>query len=337
MSGSGSWQNLLPDEQAQRLYADLYLHALPASQASEKLRRYFEPWKRARVIRTDGQQILPTGPIMTDNDLEILRDWFKDMSEAMSHAVLDELSAYGNIALDLAGRKSAEQNYIDNILTIMICALTLDSQVFYLLREELMGTYPDRDFAGTFFFWGYGFSGGPSRIFGFTTYGRWQGPRIHVLRSHGLDRTIIKAVLRSAGTFELIQQLTLEKPEILFYGEKSPSSLTPGITDELRQARIIEADDPPRLSIPVFTKQKMNSVVGVFNGVAEKIKQRFLSGINDLDDLINKCSFRKCTKADIYCMLFHLSYSYAADKLVENRTIPDFPESAGGEWGVWIH
>jgi len=207
MSGSGSWQNLLPDEQTQRLYADLYPNGLPAIQANEKLHHLLAPWKRARVIRLDDQRVVPIGPIMMDNDLEILQGWFKDISEGMSNAVLDELSEYRSLAINLAGHKSSERNYINNIMTIMICALTLDSQVFSLLRKELMGTYPNRDFAGTFFFWGYGFSGGPSRIFGFTTYGRWQGPRIHVLRSHGLDRTIIKAVLRRAETFKYIQHL----------------------------------------------------------------------------------------------------------------------------------
>jgi len=39
----------------------------------------------------------------------------------------------------------------------------------------------------------------------------------------------------------------------------------------------------------------------------------------------------------VLCMLFHLSYSYAADTLVDRGVIEDFPKSAGGEWGVWIH
>lgn len=339
MSGSGSWQNLLPDEQARKRYAGIYPYGIPAVQAREKLGQYLDPWERTHIIRLHGRRIIPTGPIMTDNDLEILKGWFKDISDDMTRAVEDNLPAYRHLALDLAGRRASERSYVDNILTIMICALTLDSRVFSLLRQELMGTYPGRGLAGTFFFWGYGFSGGPSRIYGFTTYGSWQGPPIHVLRSHELDREVIKSVLRRRNTVEFIQGLAGQKEKgsrPLSEGAIHPAGSS-GIIDDLRQAQILEEDDPLRLNIPVFSDPTLFEEGKLVEQVSERIKHGFMSRISDLHILLDRCSFRQCTRADVYCMLFHLSYSFAADKLVAYGTIPDFPESAGGEWGVWIH
>jgi len=338
MSGSGSWQNLLPDEQARQLYAEIYPGGLPAAQAKEKLGRYLDPWETAHIIAVDGGRVSPLGPIMTDNDLAILAEWFSEISTIMSRAVADNTPAYRRLSIDLAGPGSSEQSYVDNIMTIIVCALTLDSQVFSLLRKELMGTYPDRNFAGTFFFWGYGFSGGPARIFGFTTYG-WPGPSIHVIRSHGLDREGLKAVLRRRGAIELIQSLALERAENdrrLSVAEPYASGI-PGTITKLRETGIVAGVDPLRLSIPVLSSRVMISVGPLFQQVAEKIKQKFLARLDDLDDLISRCSFRRCTRPDIYCMLFHLAYSFAADKLVEGGIIPDFPQRAAGEWGVWIH
>ena len=338
MSGSGNWQSLLPDEAARKLYAGIYPDGLPALQANEKLHYYLDPWQRAHIIRLDDQQVFPTGPIMTNGDLRILQDWFNDISGGMAQAVLDKLPEYEQAATELASPKSG-RGYVDNILTILICALTLDSQVFFRLRKELMGTYPGRDFAGTFFFWGYGFSGGPLRIFGFTTYGRWRGLRIHVIRSRNLDREKIKTILRRADTFEFIQQLILEKTNshLPISGENLYPSENHDIINDLKLAGIAEGHDPPRLCIPVLSDQAMIAAAWLIQEVSEEITENFLSRIKKIDGLISQCSFRRCTRADIYCLLFHLAYSYAADKLVEKGAIPGFPSSAGGEWGVWVN
>jgi hypothetical protein len=81
----------------------------------------------------------------------------------------------------------------------------------------------------------------------------------------------------------------------------------------------------------------MVPAVELFRTVSGKIIDRINGSMGSLKELVNRCSFSQCTWPDILCMLFHLAYSCAADKLVEKGTIPDFPQSAGGEWGVWIH
>jgi hypothetical protein len=58
--------------------------------------------------------------------------------------------------------------------------------------------------------------------------------------------------------------------------------------------------------------------------------------MGQLRGLVSGCSFARCSLPDTLCMLFHLAYSYAADALVLEGVLPDFPERAGGEWGVWL-
>jgi hypothetical protein len=81
----------------------------------------------------------------------------------------------------------------------------------------------------------------------------------------------------------------------------------------------------------------MVPAVELFRTVSGLIMGRIIDRMDGLKELVNRCSFSQCSWSDILCMLFHLAYSYAADKLVEKGTIPDFPQSACGEWGVWIH
>jgi hypothetical protein len=339
MSGSGSWQNLLPDESSRHLYAEIYPAGAPLLQEDNRLRQLLDSWQKATIVRYDGKNVVPLGPIMMDDDLVTLNPWFQDISDSMCMAVLERLPEYQSLASSLAGNISSNKHKLENILTVQICAHTLDSWVFAQLRKKQIGKYPPRDFAGDFFFWGYAFTTGPKKIFGFTTYGGWGGPRLHMIRSHGLDRSRIIALLRRRDTWDYLQHL--------FSSRHTNDRVTSGgdlhqaqegkIVDSLRHVEILERDDPPRLAIPIFTGRDMEQAITIYEAVSGKI----MSHINDrkkkLEALVSQCSFAKCSWPDILCMLFHLAYSYAADKLVARGTIPEFPESAGGEWGVWVH
>lgn len=337
MAGSGSWQNLLPDEAAKQLYGQIYPEGRSLSAGDDPIHPYLEAWERGGIIRIEGQRAVPTGPVITDNDLDILDAWFRDISDTMCTAIWDHLPEYQIQAKALAGKTSGTPEQFDNILTIQICAHTLDSWVFSYLREAMMGTYSPRDFAGTFFFWGYGFAHGAKRIFGFTTYGGSTFLRLHVLRSHGLDRERLKTALRQYATMDYLQGL-LNPGLGRGAAHRQPASPeTERIVDSLRQIKIITDSTPPRLAIPIFTEEAMQRAVQLYQSVTEKIVGRFISRMDDLKLLIEKCSFARCLPSDVLCMLFHLSYSYAADALVEKGTIPEFPQGAGAEWGVWVH
>jgi len=339
MSGSGSWQNLLPDEPSQRLYAEIYPQGALRPSGGEELSRLIDSWERSAIVRIDNQRIIPLGPIMTDGDLNILDSWFRGVSGFMVEAVLERLDDYRALALNLAGGKPAAAGELENILTIQICAHTLDSWVFTLLRRDLVGVYPYRDFAGDFFFWGYAFARGPQRIFGFTTYGGRGSTLLHVIRSHGMDREDLKGLLRRRDVWDCLQSVFASEGL-----DRGPSS-RPGrgsyrdkrAEEALIEAGILRPGDPPGLAIPVFHGRDMEMAARLYQDVSDRIINYMTTGLDDLRSLIGECSFAACSWPDVMCMLFHLSYSFAADKLVEEGVIPDFPQSARGEWGVWIH
>ena len=339
MSGSGSWQNLLPDEPARRLYAELYPEAEIPEDLSNRHELLLSAWRRAAIIKSEGQKILSLGPIMTDEDLEILGPWFEAVSDTMCAAVWERLPDYRLLASRFAGGKSASKEEIENVLTIQVCAHTLDSWVFALLRRELIGTYPPRDFAGSFFFWGYAFAKGPERIFGFTTYGGRSGGSLHVIRSHGLDRERLKAVLRRRDTFDFLEHFASDRLTngVGLTGQDYSGPGFENTVNLLREVKILKPDDPPRLAVPVFTYPDMKLAAELYEAVSAKIIKTFSAGPDELKVLISQSTFARCSRPDILCMLFHLAYSYAADKLVKKGVFPDFPREAGGEWGVWIH
>jgi len=333
MSGSGSWQYLLPDEASRRLYTGIYPNGASWPKQDRQQRQLLASWQKAAIVRSDGQKAVPLGPLMTDHDLDILKPWFRDISDAMCAAVQERLPEYQTLAMRLAGRTSGARQEVENILTIQICAHTLDSGVFSLLRQELIGTYPPRDFAGNFFFWGYAFAFGPKRIFGFTTYGIRRRIRLHVIRSHGLDREPLKTLLRRSETLDYLLDLGPGERA----GQEEASTRSGKIVDSLRKAEILEPNDPPRLAIPVFTDREMEPAVKLYEAVSSQVVSRFMARMDELKGLVSRCSFARCSWPDTLCMLFHLAYSYATDQLVEKGTIPEFPGSAGGEWGVWMH
>ena len=337
LSGAGSWQNLLTNEALKQLYSDIYPAGIRFPETNHKLVQIFETWAQASIVRLENDKVIPLGPLMTDEDLNILKPWFEAISGVMCTSVKERLAEYRSLASTLA--HGLDQGGTENIMTILVGAHTLDSWVFAALREELIGAYSPRGFAGDFFFWGYAFSEGPERIFGFTSYGGLGRRRIHVIRSHGLDRESLKSVLRQRENLIFLHSL---------YPKNEPGGRPPwersfsqsekdNVVTTLRQAHLVTPDDPPRLAIPFFADQEMRRAAELYRKVSDKIMGRFKERMGELKSLVSRCSFAQCTWSDVLCMLFHLSYSWAADKLVEDGTLAEFPPSAKGEWGVWIH
>lgn len=339
MSGSGSWKRLLPDEASQSLYGETYPKGRPCAQIIPSLSQdLFLVWKEASIVEVDGEWTFPLGPIMTDEDLQVLRLWFSDLASGMADAVKERIEDYRLLSWELGGGYEASPAAVDNILTILICALTLDSWVFSRLREEVIGTYPFRGRAGNFFFWGYAFAEGPQRIFGFTTYGGLRGRRLHMIRSHGLDRRAVKKVLERRENWAGLTGL-LRTP----VPSRSPTeSENPGFycwgknLDALAAAGLVNRDDPSRPAVPLFNETDQGKIFRLCGDVSRRIMDRLLQALGDFEALLPRCSFARCSRSDVLCMLFHLAYSYATDRLVEEGLVPDFPERAGGEWGIWI-
>ena len=338
MSGSGSWKNLLPDEVSRRLYAKIYPLGAPLPTLPGNLRKFLPAWEQAGIVRSENQKIFPLGPIMTDEDLYILDPWFKDIANFMSQAVIEGLDDYRMLALNLDKGHFARKQDMDNLLTILICALTLDSWVFSWLRREVIGTYPPRGVAGNFFFWGYAFAAGPQRIFGFTTYNGLDGKQLHMIRSHALDRQGIKKLLRRRSTWDYLDDLISDQERV---GRTNPQGKEQNhamkkTAHSLQEVGLLTQDQPPFLAIPVFDNSDNKTIAELCENTCRKILDYFMAQLNDLENLTSRCSFARCSRPDVICMLFHMAYSYATDQLVKKGIIPDFPKSAGGEWGVWI-
>jgi hypothetical protein len=339
LAGSGSWENLLPDESARRLYADIYPLGMPIPSGPEQPGKLFQSWKQAAIVKFENQKVVPLGPIMTDEDLNILKPWFHNVSKAMGEAVLERMDEYCILASNLAGGSSSRKQDLDNILTILICALTLDSWVFTRLRQRVIGIYPPRGSAGNFFFWGYAFTSGPQRIFGFTTYGGLSRKQFHMIRSHGLDRGVLKAALNRWETWEVLNHLILDRgtADETALMDQLLSGRTKKIFGSLQDTGLLRSEDFPRLAVPIFADREGEAISKLCRKVSEKITHHLAASMTELEVLVKLCSFAKCSFPDVICMLFHLAYSYAADQLVDRGIIPDFPQKAGGEWGVWIN
>ncbi len=338
MSGSGSWQNLLPDETSRRLYADIYPMGRPLSYGSGNLLKLFPSWEQAGIVRFEKEKVIPLGPIMTNDDLAILNPWFQNISSFMSQTVIEQSKDYRKLASNLAKGDSLPKQEAANLLTILICALTLDSWVFSWLRMEVIGTYPDRGFSGNFFFWGYAFATGPQRIFGFTTYNGLGGNQLHMIRAHGLNREVIKDLLNYRTTWDYLDQMLWGRWKKGDNGTEEFPMKGPAekIGNRLQEVGLLTTETFPRLAIPFFDDIDREEITRLCRRTAQKIADHWVAEMTSLDFLIKQCSFARCLHPDVLCMLFHLAYSFAADQLVALGVIPDFPERAGGEWGVWI-
>jgi len=335
MAGAGNWQNLLPDEASRHLYARLYPNGITLSSIPDEFDRIIAEWQEAGIATIKNERLVPLGPIIQDRDIEIMTPWFEDTSQAICQTISRHLADYQELAVRLCGDIEAPVHKIDNLITILVCAQALDVWTFQILRQELIGPHPPRGQAGRFFFWGYAFTDGPKRIFGVTTYGRGETVRLSVLRSHGLDRGEMPALLRESPVMACIRDLCLPH-------RKEPTAylMSYDVKDTIRQLRtvhILEPDEPLRLAIPVFHEHHMEKATLLHYLVASEIADYFTSRISQLQSLIFRCSFAHCSMPDVLAMIFHLAYSYAADTLVAAGTIPDFPQQAGGEWGVWLN
>lgn len=331
MAGSGNWQNLLPDEEARSLYARIYPEGVFLRQVDGHLKDIIASWQKAGIATIVNRRLVPLGPIMTDHDIEILVPWFQDISACMCQAVSRCLADYRLLAESLCGGIAAPKHKVDNLVTILTCGEALDMWTFTKLRQELLGSHPVRGSAGRFFFWGYAFSNGPKSIFGVTTYGGIKKAQLSVIRSHGLDRGSMPALLRQESVLNYLVGLC-RSDEAAFQTRHDVTETE----RSLRRMGLLMPEEPPSLAIPVLSQRDMEKTAHLHSKVSADIASYFAAQMDKLQRAISQCSFAECSRRDVLTMMFHLAYSYAADALVLAGAIPEFPQQAGGEWGVWL-
>jgi hypothetical protein len=105
--------------------------------------------------------------------------------------------------------------------------------------------------------------------------------------------------------------------------------------DGQRRVRVLTADEPPQVRVPVFGPQAVTQLAPICSGVAQHIVEWLLVDTL-LEPLLERCSFGHCARPAILCMLWHNSYYAATDRLIAQGVLPVFPSAAEGEWGVWL-
>jgi hypothetical protein len=105
--------------------------------------------------------------------------------------------------------------------------------------------------------------------------------------------------------------------------------------DEQRDVRVVTADEPPQVCIPVFGPQAMSQLAPVCGGLARQVVAWLHNDVL-LEPLLAQASFAHCPQPAILCMLWHNSYYEATDRLIAQGVLPTFPSTAEGEWGVWL-
>ena len=59
--------------------------------------------------------------------------------------------------------------------------------------------------------------------------------------------------------------------------------------------------------------------------------------MEDLSGIAAHCSFADCLFNDVFQMVWCEALSCVLENIVESDILPNWPESALGEWGVWLY
>jgi hypothetical protein len=78
----------------------------------------------------------------------------------------------------------------------------------------------------------------------------------------------------------------------------------------------------------------MEKIEKLYSSTSEELAQVFSLSIEKIK--LNELSFANCSLKDVFCMLFHIGYSYVTDSLIEQGILSDFPKEITDSWGMWI-
>jgi hypothetical protein len=158
-----------------------------------------------------------------------------------------------------------------------------------------------------------------------------------------VDRPLLKDARRlyaqvgGVCAVDLVATLATEQPTLLSLAQRwgVEAATLQRWLDEQRSVRVLTADQPPQVSVPVFGPQVVAQLAPVCGGIARQIAG-WLRDDALLESLVEQCSFARCPRPEILCMLWHNSYYEATDRLIARGVLPAFPTSAEGQWGVWL-
>ncbi len=109
------------------------------------------------------------------------------------------------------------------------------------------------------------------------------------------------------------------------------------LNDLLNLHLIAEDDGRYKLAFPVLYHSQMELVTDVAKSIAQEIVNQLPDLVEDLRGVAAQCSFAGCRFNDVFQMVWCEALSCALDGIVESGVLPNWPESALGEWGVWLY
>jgi hypothetical protein len=337
-TGFGDWRRVLPAGAVREFYGRIYPHGMLWEALPTPMLEACRTWVECDFARADGDRLTPLIPLLTQSDRDLLHPWLAGLASSTAAVVGDALPAFRRLAAQFSNR----WNNAEHILTILI----LWSMNMWVLRHLLAGSLgrpPAHGDSGRYFIWGEELGRGPTHITGIRAtrgtggYGLCQIVSRRVARPGLKDSRWLYAPVGGVSAVDLLAKLTAHQLSIPTLAQQwgvEAATLRRWV-DEQRHVRVITADEPPQVRVPVFGAEAMAQIAPLCGGVARQIMD-WLREDTLLDPLLERCSFRHCPRAASLCMLWHNSYYEATDRLIAQGVLPPFPAAAEGEWGVWL-
>jgi hypothetical protein len=337
-TGFGDWRRVLPAGAVRDFYARIYPNGMRWAALPVPMLEVCQTWVECDFARADGDRLTPLIPILTQLDRDRLRPWFDALASYTVMRIGDKLREFR----DLAEQHSNRWNTTEHILTILIL-WTINMWVLRRLLAGPMGRHPLHGDTGRYFIWGEEVGAGPTSITGIRAIRGTVGYGLCLIISRIVDRPQLKdarqlyAKVGGVSAVDLLAKLIAKQPSLpaLIQQWGVEAETLHRWLDEQRCVRVVTPDEPPQVRIPVFGPQAMEQVASVCGGVARQI----IAWLHDdavLEPLLEHCSFARCPRPAILCMLWHNSYYEATDRLIAQGMLPPFPSVAEAEWGVWL-
>jgi hypothetical protein len=337
-TGFGDWRHVLPAGEVRDFYGRIYPHGMRWEALPTPLLEACRDWVECDFARADGDRLMPIIPILTQPDRDLFHPWFEALASYTTAVVGDELPAFRRLAVQFSNR----WNTTEHILTILI----LWSINMWVLRRLLagpMGRHPAHGDTGRYFIWGEELGPGPIHITGIRAIRGTVGYGLCLIISRIVDRPGLKDSRRLYGqvggvsAVDLVAKLTANQTTLPALAQQwgVEAAILRKWLDEQRGVRVLTANEPPQMRIPVFGPQAIAQIAPVCDNVARHIMD-WLVDDSTLEPLWERCSFGHCPRPAVLCMLWHNSYYEATDRLLAQGVLPAFPSAAEGEWGVWL-
>ena len=337
-TGFGDWRRVLPAGPVRDFYTQIYPHGLHWEALPTRVLDACRAWVECDFARADGDRLTPTIPILTQGDRALLHPWFEALAAHTVRAVCDELPGFRHLAERFSGRRHTAAH----VLTI----LTLWGINMWVLRRLLagpLGRHPAHGDTGRYFIWGEELGAGPTSITGIRATRGSSGYWLCIIVSRTVERPGLKdsrrlyAWVGGVSAVDLLAELASNHAHIPSltrrWGIEAATLQT--WLDEQRRVRVVTADEPPQVAVPVFGPDAMAQIIPVCDRIARRITDWLLDDAAS-EPLLQRCSFVHCPRSAILCMLWHNSYYDATDRLIAQGILPAFPPVAEGEWGVWL-